>query len=274
MRLVFGDMPSDERKDAINWIKNGTGRRIIVNVDILAEGFDFTALQCVVLMRATKSPGLFVQMAGRIIRPHQDKEHGFLLDYGTNIERLGSLDNITAPKNKKREGTAPLKPCLNCATLNNLSAKKCKECEAEFISTDETGNYTMRTKAQAMAAKIEHYDIDQVMFERAWSVKSNLPMIKALMYHDYELVHTQYFCFDHTGFAKDKSVKLFTQMLKNKSDFGELLRMEGGICVDNILPLLTDKETYDQYLKRFNRVSLMPEGKYKQMIKWGFYEHN
>jgi DNA repair protein RadD len=270
MRIVYGDMPKDERKLAIEWIKNGTGRRIIVNVDILAEGFNFPALQCVVLMRATKSPGLLAQMAWRH-RVHADKGHGYLIDYGTNIERLGSLDNIQAPKNKKREGDAPKKPCLACCTLNILSAKKCVECEAEFISTDESGHYTMRTKAQAMAAKIEHYEIDQVLFERAWSVKSALPMIKALMYCDYELIHTHYFCFDHAGFARVQSVKLLTDMLKNKNDLGELLRMDGGICVDNMLPLLIDNAAYDQYLKRFNKVSLMPDGKYKKMIGWGFH---
>ncbi|MGZ7118238.1 MAG: DEAD/DEAH box helicase, partial [Methanobacterium sp.] len=82
MRIVCGDdeiCTKSQRKQAIDWIKNGTGKRYLINVDILAEGFDYTALQCVVLLRATKSPGLMSQIIFRIIRPHADKDHSFLL---------------------------------------------------------------------------------------------------------------------------------------------------------------------------------------------------
>ena len=81
MRIICGDetvCSKQQRKEAIDWMKNGKGCRYIVNVDILTEGFDYKALECVVLLRATISPGLLVQMVGRVIRPHDDKTHGYL----------------------------------------------------------------------------------------------------------------------------------------------------------------------------------------------------
>jgi len=121
-------------------------------VDILAEGFDYKALQCVVLLRATTSPGLLVQFVGRIFRPHEDKEHGFLIDYGTNLSRLtnGGIEEIIVPKVKKKKSEAPKKQCIaildetivfegltyrkgdECAYPNILSAKRCKVCGSEF----------------------------------------------------------------------------------------------------------------------------------------------
>jgi DNA repair protein RadD len=286
MRLVHGGMTKSERENAIEWIKNEQGKRYICNVDILAEGFNMKHLQCCVLFRATKSPGLLVQMAGRVIRPHEDKERSFLIDYGTNCERLGNIDNIIVPKPKKRIGDAPKKLCTarldeniefegikykkgqDCNYANLLSAKKCKKCSAEFISINEDGAYKMQTKQQALQAKIDfdtfEYNVDKVYYEKAFSRKDNTSMIKCRFYdEDVNHIHDSYLTLSHKGFARDNAIKMLISMLKNPSDYSDIAQFEGGINVDNVLLLLENEEYKERYFKRVKSITLAPSIKTK-----------
>lgn len=294
MRIVCGDdaiCTKKQRHDAVEWLKHGSGKRYIINVDILAEGFDHRALQCVVLLRATKSPGLMAQIIYRIIRPHDDKRCGYLLDYGTNVERLGSIDSIIVPKPKKARGDAPKKICTAtveetiefegltyrrgdvCNYPNILSARKCRVCGAEFVSDSETGLYTMRTKSQVLQAKIDAetytYRVDRVTFEKAYSNKDQTPMIKiSFLDENLLVIHNHYMCLSHTGYARHKSVAHFVQMMKKPEDFPLIAMAEGGVNVDNALLLF--ENLYDKYFKRFETITLAPNGKYKELKGWTF----
>src|SRR5574343_274066 len=104
MRLVHGKSADHDRREAIKWLKHGSGKRYIVNVGIYTTGFDYKQLECVVLLRATKSKRLYKQIVGRVIRAHADKAVGYLIDYGTNVERLGSIDGTIPPKTVKKSG--------------------------------------------------------------------------------------------------------------------------------------------------------------------------
>jgi DNA repair protein RadD len=279
MRIVCGDetiCTKEQRKRAIEWIKSGSGCRYIINVDILAEGFDFRALQCVVLLRATISPGLLVQMVGRVIRPHDDKECGYLIDYGTNIYRLttGGIENIIVPKVKLRPGDAPKKLCLNCNFANILSAKRCKECDAEFISVDETGKYTMRTKAEAMALKQEQskisYAVDNVCFSKY--TKDGRDMIKVEFFtKDYngidELVCSDFICLEHGGSACGLAIAKVKHLMKNaRTDWRKIQQFEQGASVKNVLFLLN--EYYDQFFKPINGVVTVRNGRFVNVTEY------
>jgi len=173
MKMVYGDMAEHERKKTIEWLSEGKGKRHIVNVGILVTGFDYQLLDCVVMLMATKSLVKYVQIAGRVIRAHAEKELGYVLDYGSNIERHGPIDSTIPPRNKKKKGDAPKKPCLvdGCGFPNILSAKYCKECGAEFVIEEgKEGLYSMRTKAEILAAKqIETHAVGSVGYEIAYS---------------------------------------------------------------------------------------------------------
>lgn len=295
MRIVCGDesiCTKKQRHDAVEWLKHGSGKRYIINVDILAEGFDHRALQCVVLLRATKSPGLMAQIIYRIIRPHDDKRCGFLLDYGTNVERLGSIDSIIVPKPKKARGDAPKKVCTAtvestitfeglvyragdvCNYPNILSARKCRVCSAEFVSDSETGLYTMRTRGEILKAKIDAdthtYNVSRVTFEKAYSKKDQTPMIKINFIDESGYIfHNYYMCLNHSGFARHKCVSHLMQMMRcPEEDYPKLTLEEGGVCVDNILLLFTN--CYGDFFKPFKTITLAPNGKYKEIKKWEF----
>jgi len=283
MRLVCGDSSictEGQRKVAIEWMKNGTGKRYIINVDILTEGYDYKALQCVVLLRATISPGLLVQMVGRIFRPHEDKSCGYLLDYGTNIERLtdGGIDNIIVPKVKEKRGEAPKKVCtainghIVCGHVNIIAAKKCSKCKAEFISLNEDGNYSMRTVAQAIAEKeaVERtvYEISSLAFESYF--KTDHAMIKMLfMVASGKIIHTEYLCIEHTGSARGLAIAKIKSIMKNPhADWYQIGKFEGGHNVKNLLFLLNDY--YDQYFKRIKTITLVKDGRFNKLLSWDF----
>lgn len=66
--VVYGDMPDAERRKVLEL--HTAGRiKVVVNAMVLTRGWDSPGTKCVIVGRPTKSRGLFVQMAGRGLRP-------------------------------------------------------------------------------------------------------------------------------------------------------------------------------------------------------------
>ena len=59
-RLVTGDMPTDERDDAISGLADGR-TQILCSVDVVSEGTDVPAVACAILLRPTMSEALYLQ---------------------------------------------------------------------------------------------------------------------------------------------------------------------------------------------------------------------
>ena len=68
--------------------------RAICNVNVYAEGFNATCVDCIVLLRPTLSAGLFSQMVGRGLRLHGVKEFCLVLDFAGCIEEHGPIDML------------------------------------------------------------------------------------------------------------------------------------------------------------------------------------
>jgi hypothetical protein len=66
--------------------------RVLCSVDMITTGFDFPALDCLVVLRPTLSSSLWVQIQGRGTRLHPDKKNCLVLDYVGNLQRLGGVD--------------------------------------------------------------------------------------------------------------------------------------------------------------------------------------
>lgn len=120
-----------------------SGYNICVSVGILTKGWDFPAVDLVILNRATTSLPLYLQMIGRgsRISPETGKTHFTVLDYGGNYERHGLWDSEIdwqkkwnqKPK-KKGDGVAPIKMCPKCEYINPVSVMICKNCGHQFIA--------------------------------------------------------------------------------------------------------------------------------------------
>lgn len=124
--------------------------RFLANCNVLTEGFDAPNIDCVVLERATVSPGLYYQMAGRGLRLCDSKSNCIILDYGQNIARHGPIDKITPGVSKKsKDGKAPVKYCPNCFEAVALSARNCCSCDHEFEFEDKTEKLDQKPSKRA-----------------------------------------------------------------------------------------------------------------------------
>ena len=123
---VDASTPEDERR-AIGARLRAGDLQVVTNVGIYTEGWDEPSVKCLILARPTKSLGLYMQMAGRALRPWEGVTP-ILIDQGGNVDRFGfptddrewSLTSDVKPKEKK-----PSK-CIKCGAF--LRAYPCGEC--------------------------------------------------------------------------------------------------------------------------------------------------
>ena len=90
---VDAETPKAERERIIKGFRTG-GIRAVVNVGVLTVGFDFPALDCIVLARPTKSVALYYQMCGRGIRPCEGKRCVDVIDLCDNVRRFGRIETF------------------------------------------------------------------------------------------------------------------------------------------------------------------------------------
>jgi DNA repair protein RadD len=130
--VVTGSDSSAVREKTIADFKSGK-LQCLINVNVLTTGFDHPGVDCVCLVRATASCGLYIQCIGRGTRVSEGKENCLILDYGSNVERHGFIDQVK-PKDKMSggDGEAPVKQCEKCQTIVHAAAKICPECGFEF----------------------------------------------------------------------------------------------------------------------------------------------
>lgn len=100
---VSGETPDWARDEILSDFKGGR-IPIVSNVGILGLGFDFPALDTVVLARPTLSLGLFYQQVGRAIRPHASKAEAWVVDMVDNLGLFGKIEDfVLQPAGKSGE---------------------------------------------------------------------------------------------------------------------------------------------------------------------------
>ena len=90
--IVTGTTPKVERERLLNDFKSGK-IKVVANVGVLVVGFDFPALDTVILARPTKSLAWYYQAVGRCIRPFKDKD-GWVIDLAGNYKRFGKVSDL------------------------------------------------------------------------------------------------------------------------------------------------------------------------------------
>jgi DNA repair protein RadD len=90
--IVTGETPKGERDQVLNDFK-AKKIQVVANVGVLTTGFDFPALDTVILARPTKSLALFYQMVGRAIRPFKGKD-GWVIDLGGSYKMFGKVSDL------------------------------------------------------------------------------------------------------------------------------------------------------------------------------------
>ena len=136
---IQAETPTVERQAIFTRFKQGI-TQILSSVGTLTEGFDEPTVEAVILARPTKSLALLIQMCGRGLRIHPDKEDCFLLDFGENFKRLGFLTSdrpVSLCPQPKRNDAEKTKDCPNCGVTMSVFTRICPECGYEFPPSDE-----------------------------------------------------------------------------------------------------------------------------------------
>ena len=136
---IDGDTEKHHREEILNRLIRGE-TKVVSNVGVLTEGWDAPEVSCLILARPTKSFGLYMQMAGRVLRPHDGKDHALILDHAGNTLRHGfihepiewsldtdeSIDKKRKAEREKRERTEWV--CDHCYAVNEPHRQLCGNC--------------------------------------------------------------------------------------------------------------------------------------------------
>lgn len=121
--VVTGETDQHERDDILERLKSGE-LQAVTNYGVLTTGFDAPGIDLIVLLRATASVGLYIQMLGRGMRMADGKANCKVLDFAGNMAKHGPI-NLIDIKDPKQ--VTP-KPCPICSTINDGRAYKCVDC--------------------------------------------------------------------------------------------------------------------------------------------------
>lgn len=96
--VVTSETSRKDREKAVLELRQGQISTVL-NVGIFTVGFDYPELDCIVLLRPTRSLRLHCQILGRVSRIAEGKECGHVYDFVSNIKNLGELAEIKIKKN-------------------------------------------------------------------------------------------------------------------------------------------------------------------------------
>lgn len=129
---VTGATTKVERESILRRYKSGE-IRALTNANVLTTGFDYPDIDLIAMLRPTLSPSLYVQMAGRGMRPKSHTDHCLVLDFAGVVETHGPITAVQPPKKAgSGNGEAPVKVCDTCNELCPISARQCPACGFEF----------------------------------------------------------------------------------------------------------------------------------------------
>jgi len=206
---IHSKMGDAQRDQAIIDFKAGK-YRAAVNNNVLTTGFDFPAIDLIVVLRPTASTVLWVQMLGRGTRPFQcaeyKKENCLVLDFAGNTRRLGPINDPVIPRKKgdKAGGEAPVKLCGSCATYNHASVTHCAYCGAEFtfqVKIKQTAASDELLRGEAPL--VEVFKVDHITYST--HEKAGRPPMMKVTYYCGLRSFSEYVCIQHDGFAQRKA---------------------------------------------------------------------
>ncbi len=214
--LVTGNTPKRQREQSIALFRSGS-YRAIVNVAALTTGFDVPEIDLIALLRNTRSPVLYTQIAGRGMRIANGKRNCLWCDFTDSTAVLGPVDLIVGrnpSKNKRTAMTALLRRCSECGEPINRAFSECPICgqlvpeeEREMVNHAETVIEAEVLSSGESGSKFNSYSVDRVSYHEHH--KRGDSQAKPSMRVDYHCgLHTfsEWVCIEHSGRAKAKAI--------------------------------------------------------------------
>lgn len=224
-----------EQLEAERRFKSGEVQALVNNGQF-TTGFNYPDIDCIVILRPTKSPSLWVQILGRGTRPvwpdkrgsnwhlwpgcYPDKfdldrqdhrlaciEHGpkrncLVLDFAANTRSLGPINDPRIPKPKgKGGGEAPVRICEECGTYNHASVRVCEFCGFAFPLKVKFGAVAAgEALIVGEAPKVEIFPVTFLSY-RKHLPRDNRPPSLAVAYTCGLRQFSEWVCLEHSGFA-------------------------------------------------------------------------
>ena len=163
--------PERERAAILKRFARGE-TKILCNCNIVTEGFDLPEIECVQIVRPTKSLIFWLQMLGRSLRTDEGKTHAIILDHTDNYQRLGLPDS---EHNWSLDGIKPVQFVPNSTGigggLHNQRRHNIQHIEGELIEI-----YTNSTEVISEDQRAGYKMISKKIFisGREWTLNSEL----------------------------------------------------------------------------------------------------
>lgn len=241
---VFGDLSNAERDRRIADFKTGK-YKAIVNYGVLTTGFDCPEIDCIIMIRPTLSPVLWVQMLGRGTRPSANKENCLVLDYAGNTERLGAINDPKIPyksktKNKKqKQGEASQKICPMCNAANIAQNVYCWKCNYFFKGeklNSVSSDLALIQKTFFHFVKVSKINITEYQ-------KKGKPKCFKVDYYCGVYKMTEFLCPLHGGYAQDVFFK-WTKAMLNADICDDITDENFASYIPLLLQHLNNKELF------------------------------
>ena len=195
--IIIGDTITDERTRIIDSFTNFEVRWLI-SVGTLTTGFNARNADLGIILRATQSSALWLQLIGRFLRLHECKENAMILDYGENISRFGAIDKIGPPPSREERQQAkrqPFKECFGCGKNVKALAKECPFCFVEFGSDIAPNHGTEASTDDIIEGEslIKDVKIDRVVAKKHFSQRSGGYSMRVSYHNGLEVIHEYLF---------------------------------------------------------------------------------
>lgn len=234
---VHGKLSKEERAQRLADHKAGK-YRAIVNNNILTTGYDDPSIDLIVMLRPTRSPGLWVQMLGRGTRPLYapgfdlstregrlaamqagPKQNCMVLDFAGNTTRLGPINDPVMPKPRgaKTGGAAPVKTCPHCGTYHHVSTRICWVCQYAFPEPNRLRELETEADTADLIRRsvlgdklLERFPVTHVSYSKHYKV--NAPCSMRVDYlcrgpRGGNRRFSEWVCFEHNGPIRNKAAR-------------------------------------------------------------------
>lgn len=251
---IFGDTPKDDRDRIVADFKAGK-LRALASMGVLTTGFNAPCVDLIAMLRPTQSTGLYIQIMGRGMRNFPGKENCLVLDFAGNVARHGPVDRVNPkkPRASDGEGEAPTKTCPECDSIVFAALSVCPDCGHEFPAREPKIESTATTLAiMSMDAPVEWKKVNSVSYRL--HKKPGKPDSMRVDYRCGFAVMSEWVCFDHKGFPKEKAIRWWKQR-----------------CISDFVPKTTQEAiAHSGHLNKPTEIQVQKNGKYTEVTKFRF----
>lgn len=137
--VVHGKLSGEVRDQRLADFDSGAAK-VIVNVGILTEGWDCPSASCCIFARTVGNTSLYLQMVGRVLRPHPGQEYARVIDLTGVVKKHGHPEEereyfLEGQAIRRKGETAADRFCRVCKAVMT-EGLPCPDCGSTLGGTE------------------------------------------------------------------------------------------------------------------------------------------